>query len=65
MMSLVKLSVLLFVYLSTVIARQDQTHYSNEFAVHIPNGKEAADEIATRHGFVNVGQVRDLFYMIL
>lgn len=31
--------------------------YSNEFAVHIPDGKEAADAIASKHGFVNRGQV--------
>lgn len=32
--------------------------YSNEFAVHIPDGDGAADEIASKHGFVNTGQVR-------
>lgn len=31
--------------------------YSNEFAVHIPEGSEAADRIAAKHGFVNRGQV--------
>lgn len=31
--------------------------YSNEFAVHIPEGAEAADHIAAKHGFVNRGQV--------
>lgn len=31
--------------------------YSNEFAVHIPDGDQAADEIAAKHGFFNRGQV--------
>lgn len=31
--------------------------YSNEFAVHIPEGSEVADVIAAKHGFVNRGQV--------
>lgn len=32
--------------------------YSNEFAVHVPDGPEVADEIARKHGFENKGQVR-------
>lgn len=31
--------------------------YSNEFAVHIPEGGEAAERIASKHGFANLGQV--------
>lgn len=31
--------------------------YNNEFAVHIPDGHGAADGIASKHGFVNRGQV--------
>ncbi|KAK0082290.1 hypothetical protein PV325_010744 [Microctonus aethiopoides] len=30
--------------------------YSNEFAVHVPDGPEVADEIARKHGFENKGQ---------
>lgn len=39
--------------------------YSNEFAVHIPEGDAVADVIAARHGFVNRGQVGSLkgFYL--
>lgn len=32
--------------------------FNNEFAVHVPAGKEAADAIASKHGFENIGQVR-------
>lgn len=34
--------------------------YSNHFAVHIPGNehKEIADEVASKHGFFNRGQVR-------
>ncbi|XP_032682398.1 furin-like protease 2 isoform X3 [Odontomachus brunneus] len=32
--------------------------YSNQFAVYVPAGQEAADEIAQEHGFDNHGQVR-------
>jgi proprotein convertase subtilisin/kexin type 5 len=31
--------------------------YLNQFAVHIPSGQEAADDIARKHGFTNLGQV--------
>lgn len=31
--------------------------YSNEFALHIPHGDEMANLIASKHGFVNRGQV--------
>ncbi|RLU19490.1 hypothetical protein DMN91_008047 [Ooceraea biroi] len=30
--------------------------YSNQFAVYVPSGLEAADEIAQEHGFDNHGQ---------
>jgi hypothetical protein len=30
----------------------------NQFAVHIPSGQEAANEVARKHGFRNLGQVR-------
>lgn len=38
------------------VARQSPI-YQNQFAVHIPSGKADADEIAERHGFVNIGKV--------
>lgn len=37
--------------------------YQNEFAVYVPDGWEAADDIASKHGFTNMGQV-SLFFFI-
>jgi len=34
--------------------------FHNQFAVHVPGGKEVADRIAAKHGFVNVGQIGSL-----
>ncbi|CAL4115754.1 unnamed protein product [Meganyctiphanes norvegica] len=31
--------------------------YHNQFAVHIPEGSKAADEISSKYGFVNLGQI--------
>ncbi|XP_025162015.1 furin-like [Harpegnathos saltator] len=33
--------------------------YSNQFAVYVPSGPEAADEIAQKRGFDNHGQVSE------
>ncbi|XP_043526332.1 uncharacterized protein LOC122537316, partial [Frieseomelitta varia] len=30
--------------------------YSNQFAVHVPDGPEAAAEVAAKYGFDNYGQ---------
>lgn len=43
-------------FATLIFAKQTQI-YSNEFAVHIPDGNEAADEVAAKHGFDNKGQV--------
>lgn len=32
--------------------------YSNHFAVHVPAGEQRANEVASKHGFINTGQVR-------
>ncbi|KAJ3656722.1 hypothetical protein Zmor_015772 [Zophobas morio] len=45
-----------------VLGREEPL-YSNEFAVHIPDGNEVADEIAAKHGFVNRGQVSRSLYI--
>ena len=37
--------------------------FTNQFAVHVPAGEERAHQIATRHGFNNLGQVCN-FYVI-
>jgi Peptidase S8 pro-domain len=48
----------------TLIASpRPQVIYQNEFAVHIVGGEEKANDIAAKHGFTNLGQVRKrLFY---
>lgn len=48
-------------FVTLTLAKQVQI-YSNEFAVHIPEGNDAADQIASKHGFVNKGQVRFDYY---
>ncbi|XP_060524028.1 furin-like protease 2 [Cylas formicarius] len=64
----VLVSPLLIVTLVTVLSlrvicatRSDQDRiYSNEFAVHIPEGEGAANAVADKHGFVNRGQIGSL-----
>ena len=34
--------------------------YHNQFAVKVDGGKEAADQLAERHGLVNMGQIGGL-----
>ena len=43
--------------LHAAIGRREQPVYSNEFAVHIPEGDVVAETLADKHGFVNRGQV--------
>lgn len=63
-MALVKLiSVVLALYAIVVVAtsgnhKRRTVVYSNHFAVHVSDGKEAVDALADKHGFVNHGQVR-------
>ncbi|KAI5651323.1 peptidase s8 pro-domain-containing protein [Phthorimaea operculella] len=44
----------LLVLVSVLDAR---AHFTPTWAVHIPDGKEAADAVAAEHGFVNLGEV--------
>ncbi|XP_063223097.1 furin-like protease 2 isoform X2 [Bacillus rossius redtenbacheri] len=44
---------------SVVVCRQAKV-YHNQFAVHVPKGLAAADEIASKHGFKNIGQIGSL-----
>lgn len=37
-------------------------HYTPTWAVHVPDGKEAADAVARDHGFVNLGEIFDNHY---
>jgi Peptidase S8 pro-domain len=32
-------------------------HFTQQWAVHIPGGNEAADRVAAEHGFINLGKV--------
>lgn len=54
----------LFALLTLTFAKQTRI-YSNEFAVHIPDGNDAAEEIASKYGFINKGQVRNIVCMLL
>ncbi|XP_017055608.1 furin-like protease 2 isoform X2 [Drosophila ficusphila] len=38
----------------------EEAMYTNEFAVNIPAGKQVADIIASKHGFINKGQIGSL-----
>lgn len=43
-----------------------QLMYTNSWAVQLDSAEvEAADRIASKHGFVNLGQVRDYFYWFI
>lgn len=50
---------LLVAFLSFGFCRQSPV-YMNQFAVHVPSGQEAADEVARKHGFRNIGQIGSL-----
>ena len=58
------LCVLLVVLIGALLAKSEpgprprpSPIYSNQFAVHVPDGPEAAAEIAAKYGFDNYGQV--------
>ena len=60
---------IIFVFLICVELRaygnEATSHYTNTWAVHIPNVDEAkVHEIARRHGMINLGQVGFLLYII-
>ncbi|XP_059060632.1 furin-like protease 1 isoform X2 [Achroia grisella] len=37
-------------------------HYTPTWAVHVPAGKQAADAVASDHGFINLGEIFDNHY---
>ena len=39
---------------------QEETKYCNDWAVQIHGGLEMANHIASKHGFINLGQVQTL-----
>lgn len=48
------LLVLLFSGFGPVVG---QKLYTNTWAVHIPGGQEVAEQVASKHGFINYGHV--------
>ena len=42
--------------------KENNEIFMNQFAVRIEGGNDAADRIASKHGFVNLGEVRDQIY---
>lgn len=61
---------IIFVFLICVVfiptyGNEASSHYTNTWAVHIPNVDQAkVHEIARRHGMINLGQVGFLLYII-
>ena len=68
----VPLAVVIFIAFaaSTAAGSPGGTHagakYHSQFAVLVPHGREAADRLAARHGFANMGQIGDLenYYLL-
>jgi hypothetical protein len=47
-----------FLFIKVVVYGNASSHYTNTWAVHIPNvDQEKVTEIARRHGMINLGQV--------
>ena len=40
-------------------ALREKTRYSNDWAVEVSGGVEMADQLAAKHGFINMGQVKE------
>ncbi|KOC69098.1 hypothetical protein WH47_09657 [Habropoda laboriosa] len=64
------LCVLLVVLLGTLLVKSEPGPrprptpiYSNQFAVHVPDGPDAAADIAAKYGFDNYGQVSLVLFM--
>ena len=50
-------SPLLLLFLSLLVPRHCERIYHNQFAVHVPAGAAAADEVSRKLGLVNLGQI--------
>lgn len=51
---------LLVIMVTTLVCRanaEQPQHFSRQWAVHIEGGVQVADGIASKHGFVNLGEV--------
>lgn len=55
------LLVLLFSGMGPVVG---QKLYTNTWAVHVPGGQEAADQVANKHGFINYGHVSSVCFFV-
>lgn len=47
----------IMVTVSVICTADEQQHFSRQWAVHIEGGVQVADSIASKHGFVNLGEV--------
>jgi hypothetical protein len=50
-----------------VLSQSKGEFYTNSWAVEVAGGRAVADDVATRHGFVNVGQagsLKDIYHFI-
>lgn len=47
----------IMVTLTVFCTADEQQHFSRQWAVHIEGGVQVADSIASKHGFVNLGEV--------
>ena len=48
----------MFIFIGLRVYGNASNHYTNTWAVHIPNvDHEKVNEIARRHGMINLGQV--------
>ena len=63
-------AVFTFINLSQAVRNRERHHYSqqnklflNEFSVHINGNHRLATDIAQKHGFINKGQVRMLYFL--
>ena len=52
-----------FIFITVWVSSNASSHYTNTWAVHIPNAdQEKVTEIARRHGMINLGQVNFKMY---
>ena len=61
---IVLVNLFVFIVFSSIVpstSAHDAPHqevFHNQFAIHVPEGQVAADRIAAKYGFTNLGQVR-------
>lgn len=47
----------IMVTVTVICTADEQQHFSRQWAVHIEGGVQVANSIASKHGFVNLGEV--------